>query len=120
MDVKKLTDALSVSPQIAVAEIADIAAAGFKSIICNRPDGEAFDQPYFSAIEAGAKSAGLKARYLPITPGRMTPEEVAAFGELVRDLPKPVLAYCRSGARSSSLWARLQTVSAPKTRLNIV
>ena len=112
MDAKKLADALSVSPQIAVADIAAIKEAGFNSIICNRPDGEASGQPPFSAIAAGAKAAGLVVGYLPITPGRMTPEEVATFGKLMQDLPKPVLAYCRTGARSSSLWAKLQASPA--------
>lgn len=104
MQFKSLTPELSVSGQITPRDLPSIAAAGFKAIICNRPDGEGNDQPTFPEVEAAAQAFGLAARYLPAVPGQLSDEQAAAFGELLRELPKPVLAYCRTGMRSVSLW----------------
>ncbi len=104
MDIKRITDGLSVSGQIDPAALPDIAAAGFRSIVSNRPDGEAPDQPGFAEIEAAAKAAGLEARYLPIRSGRATDADAASFGAALDALPGPVLAYCRTGTRSATLW----------------
>lgn len=107
MQLNKLTDGLSVTAQIAAADVAALKAGGFRSILCNRPDGEAlFGQPAFADIEAAAKAEGLSARYLPIRMGQMSEADVAAFAAALRELPKPVLAYCRSGNRSSALFAQ--------------
>lgn len=62
MDIKKISEKVSVTPQITVADMAAIKVAGFKAIICNRPDGEGSDQPMFGEIEAAAKEAGIEAR----------------------------------------------------------
>jgi sulfide:quinone oxidoreductase len=105
METKFLTPVLSVSAQISVADLADLAQAGFKSIICNRPDGESADQTGFNEIAKAAEALGLQARYLPAETGKVTNEQGAAFGKLMDELPKPVLAYCRSGTRSTTLWA---------------
>lgn len=93
MQAKQLTGDLSVTPEITVADIPAIKAAGFKSIICHRPDGEAAGQPLFSAIEASAKAAGLAARHQPIVPGQITEADVAAFGTSCpsRSLPSAAL-----------------------------
>ena len=104
MHAKKLDDTFSVSEQISPQDIPAIAAAGFGSIICNRPDGEGFGQPHFAAIDAAAKAAGLETAYLPIKPGQVGERDVARFVELMRTLPGPVFGYCRSGARAMSLW----------------
>ena len=116
MNAKKLTDELSVGAQIVPADIGAIRAAGFRSIICNRPDREAADQPLFQEIEAAAAKAGLEAHYLPVVSGRMSDEDAKKFGELLKTLPKPVLAYCRTGTRSTSLWslASADTLPLPK------
>ncbi|TDL91269.1 bifunctional protein tyrosine phosphatase family protein/NAD(P)/FAD-dependent oxidoreductase [Meridianimarinicoccus aquatilis] len=105
MDPKPISPELSVSPQIAPEDIAQLAADGYRAIICNRPDGEGADQPTFDEIEAAAKAAGLEARYLPITQGKVSDEDAAAFDRLSKELPGPVLAYCRSGMRSATLWS---------------
>lgn len=105
MNAKKLNNDFAVSEQIALPDIAAAAKAGYRSIICNRPDGEGWGQPRFAEIEKAAKAAGIEAAYLPIVPGQMGPQQVEAFDGLMARLPKPVLAYCRSGARSSGLWA---------------
>lgn len=104
MNIKQLTAQLSVCAQVLPADVPDIAAAGFKSIICNRPDGEAADQPSFREVEQQAQAAGLEIRYLPVTPGKVSDEQAAQFDQLLDVLPKPILAYCRSGMRSTTLW----------------
>lgn len=105
MTVKPITPNLSVSEQILPQDIAALAAAGFKSVICNRPDGEGADQPSFAEIEAAAKAAGMQATYLPIVSGKVDDAEAVAFGALLDSLPKPILAYCRTGTRSATLWS---------------
>jgi sulfide:quinone oxidoreductase len=105
MQIKSLTPTLSVSSQVEPADIPAITAAGYKTIICNRPDGEGDNQPRFSEVEAAAASAGLQVGYLPVAPGQPSDEQAAAFGRLLEALPQPALAYCRTGMRSASLWA---------------
>ncbi|MFA5955022.1 TIGR01244 family sulfur transferase [Hyphomicrobium sp.] len=105
MTPKKLSDDLSVSPQILPGDVAQLAALGFKSIIANRPDGEGADQPSFSEIEREAEANGLSARYIPVETGKVSDADSEAFGAAFAEMPKPVLAYCRSGTRSTTLWA---------------
>lgn len=102
---KKIDATLSVSEQIHEVDIPAIAAAGFASIVCNRPDSEGADQPLFADIDTAAKAVGLRAAYLPIVPGMISDEDVTAFGALLESLPKPVFAYCRTGTRSATLWS---------------
>ncbi len=105
MDPKQISDALSVSPQILPSDIAKLKKLGFRSIICNRPDGEGADQPTFKEIETKAKAAGLEARYLPIVAGKVQDQDADDFAAALRDLPGPTLAYCRTGTRSATLWS---------------
>lgn len=105
MDIKTITNEFSVSPQITDKDIDQIKTAGFRAIICNRADGEAADQPRFEAIEKAAKKAGLAAIYLPVQPKTITDENVDEFGAALKNLPHPVLAYCRTGTRSATLWS---------------
>ena len=114
MDIKKLSADFSVSPQISPAELKDAAAQGFKSIICNRPDGEAPDQPNAALVEAAAKEEGLAFGYVPVTSNGTTPADVALMTATLAELHKPILAYCRSGARSSKIWEMAKTpIAAP-------
>ncbi len=108
MDERRVTDEIAVSPQISVADVAEIAAAGFGSIVCNRPDGESMDQVAFAEIEAAARAAGLEIVWQPIAVGGLADADGARFGEIVAGLPKPVLAYCRSGTRCAALWSLSQ------------
>lgn len=113
MTIKPLTPALSVSPQILPPQVPGLAMAGFRSIICNLPDGEGGpQQPGFDQVAAAAQAAGMTAAYLPITPGQIGPAEAAAFATLLDSLPAPVIAFCRSGNRSSLLWAAVQAARA--------
>lgn len=105
MDVRTITPNVSVSDQISPDDIATIRAMGFKAIIGNRPDNEAPDQPAWAEIKEAAEAAGLKTAFIPITPGRMGDDQALAFRKAVTGFDKPVLAYCRTGTRSSQLWA---------------
>ena len=105
MELKKITEKVTVSPQITSDDMSAIKEAGFRAIICNRPDGEGADQPSFEEIELAAKAAGIEARYVPVQSGMVKDEDVAAFGAALKDLQRPVLAYCRTGTRSATLWS---------------
>jgi len=113
IEVKPITPELAVSPQIEGADLAELAAQGFKSVICNRPDGESFGQPQFAEIAQAAAQAGLAARYVPVVSGRLTGEDVDAFADALATLPKPIVAYCRSGTRCTVLWALSETGKRP-------
>lgn len=113
MKLNKINVDLSVSPQITAEDIATIKTEGFRSVVCNRPDGEGADQPSFEEIEAAAKSAGLQTRYLPIQAGLVRDEDAEDFGAALRELPGPVLAYCRTGTRSATLWSLSQAKMRP-------
>ncbi|PKP85745.1 MAG: TIGR01244 family phosphatase [Alphaproteobacteria bacterium HGW-Alphaproteobacteria-2] len=113
MEIKKITNDLSVSPQIAPTDMAAIRAAGFRAIICNRPDGEGSDQPTHEEIEAAARAEGLEARYLPITSGMVRDADANDFGRALAELPGPVLAYCRTGTRSATLWSLSEAKRRP-------
>ena len=108
MEIKRIDDRLSVSAQIGPDDVPAVAAAGFRSIIANRPDGEGGDQPDFAAIAAEADRLGLKAAYLPVTSGKVGDDEAIAFDRLLKELPGPTLAYCRTGTRSTTLWSLAQ------------
>jgi len=101
----QITPLLSVSPQIAEADLELLAARGFRAIVNNRPDGEAADQPAGAVIAAAAQRRGLDYRAVPVVPGQIGEEDVAAFARALAEAKGPVLAYCRTGTRSISLWA---------------
>lgn len=105
MDARSLTADLSVASQIHPDDLAHIAEEGFRSVICNRPDGEAADQPPVAEIEAAASRVGLTLRHLPVVGGQMPETAPEDFANLLATLPRPILAYCRTGTRSAMLWA---------------
>lgn len=108
MELTQLSSEVSVRPQILPSEVADIAAAGFKGIINNRPDNEASDQPSSTELEAEAKRHGLSYWHIPIVPGQATEEDARAFAAAVREADGPVVAFCRTGNRSIGLWRMTQ------------
>lgn len=108
MQGRRVTDELAVSPQISAADVSDIAAAGFRSIVCNRPDGKSGDQVEYAEIEAAAKAAGLEIVWQPVVSGAVHNSDGERFGEIVAGLPEPVFAYCRSGTRCIMLWSLSQ------------
>ena len=99
-----------VAPQLDPEAMAEVAKAGFRSVVNNRPDFEGGpDQPTNASIEAAARAAGLEYRFLPVLGAYQTPEQIEAFARLLDELPRPVLAFCRSGARSTSLYVAATT-----------
>ncbi|MFT5706758.1 MAG: sulfide:quinone oxidoreductase [Oceanospirillaceae bacterium] len=105
MQLHQLTANLSVSPQLNVADIEQISAAGIKTIICNRPDNEGEDQPESASIREACEAQGIKWHYLPVNPKEFTDQQGIEFGQLLQEIEGPVLAYCRTGTRCTNLWA---------------
>jgi uncharacterized protein (TIGR01244 family) len=99
----RITDQVSVAPQITPADVADAAAQGFRTIVNNRPDGESFDQPPGADIEAACAAAGLAYVAIPIDHTGFNLDQVQAMADALKS--GPVLAFCRSGTRSCNLWA---------------
>jgi uncharacterized protein (TIGR01244 family) len=104
MDYRKITDDYVVSGQITPEDVALIKAAGFRSIICNRPDEEQPGQPSAAEIAVAAAAADLVFRHIPFTSGQMTDEDVQKMVEALDEIPGPVFAFCRSGARSTNIF----------------
>ena len=103
--VRQLSPEVCVAPQLDPAAMQWAADNGFKSVVNNRPDFEGGpDQPTSEAIAEAAAAAGLQYAFLPVNGSYQSPDEIARFGELLDTLPKPVLAFCRSGARSTKLY----------------
>lgn len=103
-DFRRVTDSLSVSPQVTEADMARAAAEGFVLVINNRPDGEDPSQPSGAAIEAAARAAGLDYLHVPVR-GGPTQDQVDAVRAAVEAANGPVLAFCRSGTRSIITWS---------------
>ncbi len=115
-NVTRHTDKFGTAPQLGPSDMPEIAAMGFKTVINNRPDGEGgADQPSSAEIEAAAKAAGLNYDYLPVISGQITEPQARKFAELLAIRPGPVLAFCRSGARSQHLYRLANGQSSPAT-----
>lgn len=108
MDIKKINDRVSVSGQIQPSDVEAIKQAGFVSIINNRPDGETDDQPAGAEIAEAARAAGLAYYEIPMGREGVTPDMVAATRSALDESEGPVFAFCRSGTRSTTLWALSQ------------
>ncbi|WP_341486036.1 TIGR01244 family sulfur transferase [Thioclava sp. GXIMD4215] len=117
MEKHELTRGLSVGPQITAEDIDTLAAAGFRSIICNRPDAEGADQPNHDEIARAASAKGLEFRYIPVTPGMVTEADAEQFASALTTLPGPTFAYCRTGTRSTTLWSLSQANDRPLTEI---
>lgn len=102
---RKVTDGVFASPQIGVAEVSEAAAMGVTLVINNRPEDESDDQTPGPEIEAAARAAGLDYLAIPVTHAGFSEGQVAAMAEALASSEGPVLAYCRSGTRSTLLWA---------------
>lgn len=101
--LRQLEDQTAVAGQIRPEEVPDLAARGIRMIVNNRPDGEEPGQPSASAIEAAAAEAGIGYRFIPVA--QLTSEAVEAMQAALADAEGPVLAFCKSGTRSTYLWA---------------
>ena len=101
---RKITEQVSVAPFVSPDEVPALAGE-FKTLINNRPDCEEPGQATSAEIEAAARAAGVEYVHLPVVPGQLGDDAVARFGELLAEKPGPVLAICRTGTRSASMWA---------------
>jgi uncharacterized protein (TIGR01244 family) len=105
MDIRTVTPTYSVAPQIEPADLAELARAGFTDVISNRPDAEVMPQQSNDAMRAAAEAAGLKFHENPVVNGALTMAEVERQAQILAAAQGPVLAYCRSGTRSTIVWA---------------
>lgn len=111
--VQPIAQDVYAAPQLTPEAMASAAEAGFKAVLNNRPDFEGgAEQPTSAAIEAAAKAAGLEYAYLPVQGGYQSPEEIAQCAALLKSLPRPLLMFCRSGARSTKLYTQAVALDA--------
>lgn len=107
-DFRRVTDEFWASPQIDVDQVSEAASRGFCLIVNNRPEGESIEQTSGREIEQAARSAGLDYCAIPITHAGFAETQVDALVKALARAQGPVLAYCRSGTRSTLLWALAQ------------
>jgi uncharacterized protein (TIGR01244 family) len=110
-DFRSLSDTVMASPQVTPDDIAAAAALGVKLVINNRPEGEAEDQTPGAAIEAAARAAGMDYVAIPVTMASLSHDDVGAMQDALARATGPVLAYCRTGTRSTLLWSLAQAKS---------
>ncbi|MBN8507396.1 MAG: TIGR01244 family phosphatase [Burkholderiales bacterium] len=111
LGITRIAPDVCVAGQLDAAAMAEVARLGFRSVVNNRPDFEGGPgQPTSAQVEAAARAAGLEYRFLPVASGYQSPEEIAAFAALAAQLPRPLLLFCRSGARSARLYQAAQAV----------
>lgn len=111
LPLRAIADDVCVAPQLTPDLMAAAAAAGFRSVVNNRPDFEhGPDQPTSAEIEAAARAAGLEYHFLPVDGGYQSPQQIADFAQLLQALPRPTLLFCRSGARSARLYMAAQAL----------
>jgi uncharacterized protein (TIGR01244 family) len=106
LPVQAIDTDVCVAPQLTPEAMAEAARMGFRSVVNNRPDHEGGpDQPTHASIEAAARAAGLEYRHLPVLGAYQSPEDASRMRALLDELPRPMLMFCRSGARSARLYA---------------
>lgn len=113
MDLKRINDHVSVSGQIRPEDVATLKELGFVTIVNNRPDGESPDQPDGAEIEAAAKAAGLSYHAIPLGREGVNPDLVAQTKAALEGSDGKVFCFCRSGTRSTTLWALSQAGEQP-------
>ena len=112
LPIRPLNPSFAVGAQLAPGDLAMVATMGFKTVINNRPDGEGGpDQPASTAMQAAAEAAGLAYVYLPVVAGSYSPEQIQAMRNTLDSAAAPVLAFCRSGARSTQFYMLAQQLS---------
>ncbi|KLE32222.1 hypothetical protein AAW01_09055 [Aurantiacibacter gangjinensis] len=116
-DFRRLTDRISVSPQITPQEVAEAAAQGFALIVNNRPDGEETGQPSGESVEAAARAHGLRYIAIPVGHEGLGEDQITAMKDALADAEGKTLAFCRSGTRSTYLWALAEAARGEKPAL---
>jgi sulfide:quinone oxidoreductase len=119
VEIKKVSDEFSVSGQLTPEALPELQAAGVRTLICNRPDFEAPDQPPHAAIAQRARELGMHVHYLPVVHDTIDKRNVDDFEALLKDAEFPVHAWCRSGLRSITLWslAQIKAGAAPASQV---
>ena len=112
-EVRKLTDNIFVASQLTAADVAEVDAMNFRSILCNRPDNEQAEQPAYENIRAQADALGMAVEFQPVNGSVISDEDIDDFAENLQNLPMPILAYCRTGTRCTVLWALSQAGHRP-------
>lgn len=106
MDIRQVSEEYWVSGQITVDDLEEIKGRGFKSIVCHRPDGEEAGQTDYAAIAQRAQELGMAIMHVPVGPMGITEEAVRGMMDALDDFDRPMLGYCRSGARSTAAYQR--------------
>ncbi|RFP18896.1 MULTISPECIES: TIGR01244 family sulfur transferase [unclassified Duganella] len=118
--VNKLTQDISVTEQIKQEAIGQFKERGFATIIDLRPDGEAVDQPTSTAMSVAAKADNIKFYYVPVPHGEIPQQSVAQLADALRNAPKPILMYCRSGKRAVRTWSLVEASRAGGMDVNSI
>lgn len=113
MTITAITSDFAISPQITLDDLPAIARDGYRTLLCNRPEGEDSAQPSAEATRQAAEAAGLTFLTLPVATRDIAPEDARRMASLLAAAPKPVLAYCRSGSRAEALWRAAQALTMP-------
>ena len=108
MKILKLSEDFAVASQIAAEDLEEIAASGYRCLICNRPDGEDPGQPTAAELRAACQTHGLELHHVPIRHDSLSHDTVLQQMGIMANAPGPYLAYCRSGHRSTVLWNVIQ------------
>ncbi len=106
MNIKTIAPDFATTPQITTQDLKAVADAGYRSIVCARSDNEDAGQPAFAEIAKAAEAAGLAIVHIPVS-GQLGEGQIIRFHDAWQTMPKPMLGYCRSGARAGSLYATL-------------
>ena len=104
MEIRQINDEYSVTGQITPEDLDEIKAMGFKSVVCHRPDHEQPGQPEFADIAARARELGLEITHIPVGGMGVTADAVREMVDALDDFPRPMLGFCRSGARSTTIY----------------
>lgn len=104
MNIKQIDNSFYVSGQVGYSDLKSLAEQGIKSLICARPDLEEGNQPMFAELAAEAEKLGFKTLHVPIRPGQACGDDVERFSAGFKSMPKPILGFCRSGARAHALY----------------
>ncbi len=113
MDIRPLSETFAVSPQIEPEDVAAIKAAGFTTVVCNRPDMEVPPDLQADAVRRAVEAAGMRFVLNPLSHGSLSMDHIETQGRALAEAEGPVFAYCASGNRSSILWALSQAGKVP-------
>ncbi|WMC10959.1 TIGR01244 family sulfur transferase [Oceanimonas pelagia] len=117
MDIRQVTPDFAVADQVTAGDLARLKALGYHTLICNRPDGESAGQPAAETLAGQARALGFAWEWIPISSGDFTDEAINGFAAALEHHQGPVLAFCRTGTRSITLWALSQAARQPAEAL---